>query len=63
MDILGIIIGLGIVFLFTGIYILVSLGNRKTKVPEGCEFAYLEANCGACLSKTCEKTKEKKVTI
>lgn len=63
MDILGIIIGLGIILVLVTVYIIAVIGNKKTKVPAGCEFAHLEASCGACLSKTCEMKKEEKVTI
>jgi hypothetical protein len=62
MDLLQIIIILALVLAFVGIYILVTILNKKTKVPAGCEFAHLEAACGACLSKTCERKKEE-VTV
>ncbi|MGI6787340.1 MAG: hypothetical protein ACOX5X_02150 [Acholeplasmataceae bacterium] len=63
MEWLYALLGIVIVLAFAGIYILTTIINKKTKVPEGCEFAHLEANCGACLSKTCEMKKEKKVNL
>lgn len=63
METLGIVIGLTMVFLLVGAYILMTLINRKTKVPAGCELAHLEATCGACLSRTCEIKKEEKVIL
>jgi hypothetical protein len=62
MDLLQIALILAIVLVFIGVYILAFILNKKTKAPEGCEFAHLEARCGACLSKTCEKKKEE-VTV
>ena len=58
MDFLRIGIILALVLVFIGIYILVSILNKRTKVPKGCEFAHLEAKCGTCLSKTCKSRKE-----
>lgn len=63
MDYVGILVGLGLVFAMVGLYIIVTLVNRKTKVPAGCELAYLEATCGACLNKSCEIKKEEKVSV
>ena len=54
MDYLRVVIILGAVLALVGIYMLALFLNRKTKAPEGCELAHLEATCGGCLSKTCE---------
>lgn len=63
MDYLRIVIILGAVLALVGIYMLALILNRKTKVPEGCEFAHLEATCGGCLSRTCEVRIEEGTTI
>lgn len=63
MDLLPIIIGIGAILLLVTIYIAAVILNRKTKVPKGCELAYLEATCGACLNKSCEIRKEESLIV
>lgn len=63
MDLIPIIIGIGAILLLVSIYIVATILNRKTKVPKGCELAYLEATCGACLNKSCEIRKEESLIV
>ncbi|MDY0210687.1 MAG: hypothetical protein RBQ91_04685 [Acholeplasma sp.] len=43
------ILGLGILFVIMVLFVVISLLNKKTPVPESCQHAYMEAqNCETC---------------
>jgi hypothetical protein len=46
---MGPFIGFGLLFVFMVLFVLISVANKKTPVPESCEHAYIEAqNCETC---------------
>lgn len=43
------ILGLGILFVIMVLFVVISVLNKKTPVPESCQHAYMEAqNCETC---------------
>ena len=43
------ILGLTLILAFIGIFIVISVLNKKTPVPESCQHAYMEAqSCETC---------------
>jgi hypothetical protein len=46
---MGQILGLMLLLAFIGIFIVISVLNKKTPVPESCQHAYMEAqSCETC---------------
>lgn len=43
------ILGLSLLMVFIGLFIVISVLNKKTPVPESCQHAYMEAqSCETC---------------
>jgi hypothetical protein len=46
---MGQILGLMLLMAFIGIFVVISVLNKKTPVPESCQHAYMEAqSCETC---------------
>ncbi|MDY0346243.1 MAG: hypothetical protein RBQ70_01120 [Acholeplasma sp.] len=46
---MGSILGFGLLFVFMALFVVISVLNKKTPVPESCQHAYMEAqSCETC---------------
>lgn len=60
--ILAIILGVVFLLLLAIVYTVAYVYNKKTKIPKGCEIAFLEAQtCGTCYVSSCSMRQEEPI--